>query len=81
MVRQWYAGSILIEAFMGAAFAVAFIAMLPIAMKRGWEIGDIVLLSIPLFLAIGLFSYSYKCGSKEFFLRSYFPIRFNRRVG
>jgi hypothetical protein len=78
MIRQWYAGGILVAVLAVIAFGWALVAVLSINADRNWPQGHIVSLSIPLISFFGFGWFAIYFGRQEFFSRTSYPIRFNR---
>lgn len=81
LIRQWYAGGVLVATFMVILFGWALTFMLEIYAKQGWPIVGFVTLSIPVVSMLGFGILAVGFGRKEFFCRSRYPIRFDRRAG
>ncbi|QBI03252.1 DUF6708 domain-containing protein [Pseudoduganella albidiflava] len=79
MVRHWYAGGIIIAFVMMLAAAFTFCAMVVVSINRGFPLADRVGLLLPLTLVVGLLYCLSRYGKEEFFARTRYPIRFNRK--
>jgi hypothetical protein len=79
-IRQWYSGGVLTAVIATALFLYASIHMLIITASRGWSPSGITVTCIPIIAGLGFGTFSYCFGRKEFFTRTRFPIRFNRRT-
>lgn len=80
MIRHWYAGAVLVAALAIIALVWVLVALLFIAAARDWPQSVIGSLFIPFvsLVAFGWFAIYY--GRKEFFVRTRYPIRFNRKT-
>lgn len=79
MSRHWYAGGVIIAVLMILPAKITLLAMLMTSIDRGLPSGDIVIMLMPVILIIALLFYSVKTGRGEFFARTHYPIRFNRK--
>ncbi|QBE62731.1 DUF6708 domain-containing protein [Pseudoduganella lutea] len=80
MIRQWYAGGVLTALLMAAGLTWATLLMLKMCAEKGWPLGGMIVLSIPLLGVLGFLAFVFVFGRKEFFGWTHYPIRFNRRA-
>lgn len=79
MVRQWFAGGVLVAAFMVTGMAILMIAVLNLLSLKGWPMAGVLSLIVPVVGVLGFGTVLIRFGTKEFFAREKYPVRFNRK--
>ncbi|GGY29143.1 DUF6708 domain-containing protein [Pseudoduganella albidiflava] len=80
MIRQWFAGGIVVAVLMTTGMAMLMVGALRIVSEKGWPIGGLFSLMIPILGFLGFGAIACHFGCKEFFARKIYPLRFNRRT-
>ncbi|MBB3225235.1 DUF6708 domain-containing protein [Pseudoduganella umbonata] len=80
MIRQWYAGGVLMAIFAVCIHAWLLVAMLLVSSDRLWPNDDILSISMVVVSMLGFGIFAIWFGKGEFFARNRYPIRFNRKT-
>lgn len=80
MIRQWFAAGVLTATFMALGMLWVTFRLIEICVDKGWPMQGIVSMVLPVSAFIGFGALAVLFGRMEFFAKTRYPIRFNRRT-